>query len=54
MVTKIKPEMLEKIVANIPAGRFGQMSEIAMTVPFMIENEFFSGLVIEVDGAMRI
>ena len=54
MVAKIKPEMLERIVANIPAGRLGEMSEIAMTAQFIIENEFFSGRVIEVDGGMRI
>jgi 3-oxoacyl-[acyl-carrier protein] reductase len=54
MVAKIKPEMLERIVANIPAGRLGEMAEIAQTAQFIIENEFFSGRVIEVDGGMRI
>jgi 3-oxoacyl-[acyl-carrier protein] reductase len=30
------------------------MSEIAMTAQFIIDNEFFTGRVIEVDGGMRI
>jgi 3-oxoacyl-[acyl-carrier protein] reductase len=54
MVAKIKPEMLEKIVANIPTGRLGEMEEISQAAQFIITNDFFTGRCIEVDGGMRI
>lgn len=54
MVAKIRPDVLEKLILNIPAGRLGEMEEISKTVQFMIDNDFFTGRVIEVDGGMRI
>ena len=54
MVAKIRPEMLERITQNIPLGRLGEMDEISHAVRFVIENEFFTGRVLEVDGGMRI
>ena len=54
MVAKIRQEVLDKIIQNIPTGRLGEMSEISQTVTFIIENDFFTGRVIEVDGGMRI
>ncbi|MDH4101203.1 MAG: SDR family oxidoreductase, partial [Nitrospirota bacterium] len=54
MVAKINPEVLEKIIKNIPAGRLGDMEEISKTVRFIIENDFFTGRIVEVDGGMRI
>jgi 3-oxoacyl-[acyl-carrier protein] reductase len=54
MVSKIRPEVLEKIVKQIPVGRLGEMAEISKTVQFIIENDFFTGRVLEVDGGMRI
>ncbi|MBF0541441.1 MAG: SDR family oxidoreductase [Nitrospirae bacterium] len=54
MVAKIRQDVLDKIIKQIPAGRLGEMKEIAMTVKFIIENDFFTGRVIEVDGGMRI
>ncbi len=54
MVAKIKPEVLEKIVQNIPAGRLGEMDEISQAAQFIVKNDFLTGRVIEVDGGMRI
>jgi 3-oxoacyl-[acyl-carrier protein] reductase len=54
MVAKIREDILERLVAQIPVGRLGDMSEISRTVQFIIENDFFTGRVIEVDGGMRI
>jgi 3-oxoacyl-[acyl-carrier protein] reductase len=54
MVAKIRQDVLDKIIANIPVGRLGEMSEISRTVQFIIENDFFTGRVIEVDGGMRV
>lgn len=54
MVAKIRPDVLEKVVQNIPLGRLGEMEEIAQAVQFIIGNDFFTGRVLEVDGGMRI
>jgi 3-oxoacyl-[acyl-carrier protein] reductase len=54
MVAKIRQDVLDKIIKQIPVGRLGDMKEIALAVRFIIENDFFTGRVIEVDGGMRI
>ncbi len=54
MVHTIKPEALEKIVAQVPLGRLGEMTEIAHTVRFIIENDFVNGRVLEIDGGLRL
>lgn len=54
MVMAIKPEVLEKVTAGIPAGRMGDPDEIASTVEFILENDYVSGRCLEIDGAMRI
>ena len=54
MVAKIKPEILEKVIQNIPLGRLGEMEEISQAVQFIIGNDFFTGRILEVDGGMRI
>lgn len=54
MVARIRQEVLEKIIQNIPVGRLGEMEEISQAVQFIIRNDFFTGRVLEVDGGMRI
>ncbi|MBF0565039.1 MAG: SDR family oxidoreductase [Nitrospirae bacterium] len=54
MVAKIRPEVLGKIIEQIPVGRLGEMAEISSTARFIAENDFFTGRVIETDGGMRI
>jgi len=54
MVAKIRPDILEKVIQNIPVGRLGEMAEISRTVQFIVNNDFFTGRIIEVDGGMRI
>ena len=54
MVAKIRPDVLEKVVQNIPLGRLGEMAEISAAVQFIIQNDFFTGRILEVDGGMRI
>ncbi|MFA6567386.1 MAG: SDR family oxidoreductase [Victivallales bacterium] len=54
MVAAIKPEVLEKITAQIPLRRLGEMSEISRTALFIIENDFVNGRVLEIDGGLRI
>lgn len=54
MVAKIRPDVLDKVVSNIPLGRLGEMEEISQAIQFIISNDFFTGRVLEVDGGMRI
>lgn len=54
MTASMKPEALEKMTAGIPLKRMGKPEEIASTVAFICENDYLSGRMIEVDGALRI
>jgi 3-oxoacyl-[acyl-carrier protein] reductase len=54
MTASMKPEALEKMTAGIPLKRMGQPHHIAQAVAFILENDYFSGRVIEVDGALRL
>ncbi|MFK4751065.1 SDR family oxidoreductase [Oceanobacter antarcticus] len=54
MTQSMKPEVLDKMTAGIPARRTGQADEIAHTVAFLMENDYMSGRVVEVDGGLRI
>jgi 3-oxoacyl-[acyl-carrier protein] reductase len=54
MVAKIDQKVLDKIIAQIPIGRLGEMSEISRAVQFVIECDFVNGRTIEVDGGHRI
>jgi len=54
MVAKIRPEILQRLVAQIPTGRLGEMEEISRSVQYIIENDFFTGRTLEVDGGMRL
>jgi len=54
MVAGMKPEAREKLVAGIPLRRMGEPDEIAHTVEFILQNDYVSGRVFEIDGALRL
>ncbi|WP_421866185.1 SDR family oxidoreductase [Motiliproteus sp.] len=54
MVMSMKPEALEMMTKGIPLQRVGKPEEIASAVAFILENDYVSGRVIEVDGALRL
>lgn len=54
MVASMKPEALERMTAQIPAGRLGTPDEIADTAVFIFENDYLTGRIIETDGGIRI
>jgi len=54
MTAGMKPEALAKMTAGIPAKRMGQPSEIAHAVAFLLENDYMSGRIVEVDGGLRV
>ena len=54
MVAAMKPEVLARVTAPVPLGRLAESTEIAQAVGFILENEFFTGRVLEVDGGLRL
>ncbi len=54
MVAAMKPEAREKLVSGIPLRRMGEPDEIAHTVEFILLNDYVSGRVFEIDGALRL
>ena len=54
MVASMRPEVLEKIAAGIPAGRLCEPEEIAHAALYLLENDYMNGRVLEIDGAARL
>jgi 3-oxoacyl-[acyl-carrier protein] reductase len=54
MCAGIKQDVLERIIRRTPAERLGERQEISHAVQFIIENDFFTGRVLECDGGMKI
>jgi len=54
MVAAMPEEVLAKITAGVPLKRLGQPEEIAHSVRYIVENDYFSGSVVECNGALRI
>ncbi len=54
MTAQMKPEAIDRMVQAVPLKRLGQVSEMAHTLQYIIENDFFTGRVIEMDGGLRI
>jgi 3-oxoacyl-[acyl-carrier protein] reductase len=54
MVASMRPEMLEKMSAGIPLKRLGEPEEIAHSAIYILENDYFNGRVLEIDGGQRI
>jgi len=54
ILSSMRPEMLEKLLAPVPLKRFGEPAEIADAAAFIIGNDYFSGRSIDLDGGFRI
>lgn len=54
MTAQMPEHVLAKITNQIPAGRMGTPNEIASGLKFILENDYFNGRVLEIDGGMRI
>ena len=54
MTASMRQDMLDKLTAGVPLGRLGQPTDIAESVAFIMENDYFSGRVIECDGGLRL
>ncbi|CAK0753501.1 hypothetical protein CCP1ISM_5050001 [Azospirillaceae bacterium] len=56
MVAKIAPDVLSKIVAKVPTGRLGDVSEIARGVVFLAADEagYLNGSTLSINGALQM
>jgi 3-oxoacyl-[acyl-carrier protein] reductase len=54
MTGGMKPEALEKMTAGIPLKRMGRPEEIAHSAAYILENDYYSGRILELDGGLRI
>lgn len=54
MVASMKPEALERMTAVIPLKRLGKPREIAHSVAYLLENDYFTGRILELDGGVRM
>ncbi|MHB0763146.1 SDR family oxidoreductase [Stutzerimonas sp. NM35] len=54
MVASMKPEALERMTAGIPLRRLGTPLEIAHSVAYIFENDYYTGRILELDGGLRL
>jgi 3-oxoacyl-[acyl-carrier protein] reductase len=54
MTEAIREDVRRRIVEQIPLGRMASMKEVSHALRFVLENDYVSGRVIEVDGALRL
>ena len=50
----LKENIVKKIISEIPSNRLGQLNELAKAVDFIIENEYFNGKILEIDGGLTL
>src|SRR5581483_967073 len=49
ILSAMRPEMLEKLLAPVPLKRFGEPEEVAAAAAFIVSNDYFSGRCIDLD-----
>lgn len=54
MTASMKPEALTKVTAGIPLKRMGKPEEIAHSAAYILENDYFTGRILELDGGLRL
>jgi 3-oxoacyl-[acyl-carrier protein] reductase len=54
MVLAMREEMQDKVKKTIPLGRFATTEEIASTALFIVQNDYVTGRLFEVDGGLRL
>jgi 3-oxoacyl-[acyl-carrier protein] reductase len=54
MVEAMPDKILDKLRAQIPAGRLGDPEEVAHAAQFIFENDYFNGRILALDGGLRL
>lgn len=53
LLMNMRPEVLEQVTRPVPLKRLGRPEEIARAAAFVVENDFFTGRCLEIDGGLR-
>jgi len=53
IVATMRPDMVEKALRSVPLNRPGTPDEVARAAQFIVEDDFFTGRCIDLDGGMR-
>ena len=54
ILSSMTPETLAKVTAPVPLKRLGDPAEIAAAAAFIVENDFYTGRTLDVDGGLRL
>lgn len=54
ILASMSPEMLAKVTAPVPVGRLGKPEEVAHSAIYIVENDFYNGRIIDLDGGLRL
>jgi 3-oxoacyl-[acyl-carrier protein] reductase len=54
ILSGMPPEALAKVTAPVPLKRLGEPAEIAAAAAFIVQNDFFTGRCIDIDGGLRL
>ena len=54
MVATIPPKAKDKIVSTIPLRRFAKPEEIGRAALFILQNDYYDGRILEIDGGLRL
>jgi len=54
MLQGLAPEMMEKLQALIPLRRLATPEEVWMGVKFIIECDYFTAQILDLDGGLRL
>jgi len=54
MVATIPPKVKDRIVSTIPLRRFARPEEVARAALFVLQNDYYDGRILEIDGGLRL
>ena len=54
ILSAMRPDVLAKMLAAVPLRRAGKPDEVAQAAQFIVENDFFTGRCIDLDGGLRL
>jgi len=54
MVAAIPPKVRDKIISTLPLRRFAPPEEIARAALFILQDDYYNGRILEIDGGLRI
>ncbi len=54
LVAKMSPRIRDRMISTIPLKRLANPDEIADAALFILQNDYYSGRILEIDGGLRL